>query len=160
MRRLLPLALLAFAAVALAQSARTVSVTGQLATYRNVTDGGVRPTFPDFSVGNARALDLGNVCGFRVSICSVTGATLTGGTLIPWVYNPSAAEPMSDTDLTLTVGTPIAACRVFPDQLQVARAGSKLIYAPSAITGTDVDAGSLNTDGGNYTIRYDAWTCP
>jgi hypothetical protein len=105
-------------------------------------------------------MELGNVCGFRVSVCGNDGGILTGGSMKAWLYNPRLVKPQRNTDLDLTVGTPGTDCRVWPDQRVSAKQGSKVLYATSAITGTEWDGGSLTGDGGNFLVSIDAWTCP
>lgn len=172
MRRLLPLlllALLALAGAALAQSVRSIS-TNQRATYQNAVDGGLTVHAQDFGLHVGRAIDLGNVCGYRVSVCAGESdtrvvstqlgmAVLTAGTLKPYVLPPDGGRPMQNSDLNLTVGAPGGPCRLFPDQQVSVPQGWRMLYATSGMTGTAWDAGSLNSDGGSYVVRIDAWTC-
>lgn len=159
MRRFLLLVTLLAAGLALAQTARSISVV-QSGTYRAVGDGGIRPTTLDFAASAARALDIGGACGLQVSVCGPTLTTLTGGTVKAWWLPASGTDPMSNVDLDLTVGTPLAACRVFADQRVAVGLGGKVLYVTSAMTGTDVDAGSLTVDGGRFTVTTTARLCP
>jgi hypothetical protein len=151
-RAALVLGLLVGASVAYAQSLRFASEV-QIASRAN-------PTTSTFTSNATPAMALGNTCGFRVSLCAPDGGTLTGGTLKAWLYNERMLAPQRNTDLDLTVGTPSAACRVWPDQTVTSKQGAKVLYQTASITGTEGDAGSLNIDGGRYTVSIDAWTCP
>jgi hypothetical protein len=166
MRRLALVLTLLLAGVALAQAVRTQTFSAQRATFRSAGDAGTTPVAADFT--QAGAFELGNVCGFRATLCSADPtcfsnsgcAVLTGGTLKPWMLRPGGTVPTTNPDLNLVVGTPGSNCRTWADQRVAMRGGGKLLFAPSAITGTHADAGSLTVDGGNFTITVDGWTCP
>ena len=141
MIRLVVLAFCLAAGLASAQSLRSVSETQSLTRSD--------PAAAD--IVDTISMSLANVVGFRVSVCAESTRTLTGGTLLAWVYNPEVSLWMRNPDLDLVVTNVAKRCRAFPDQRVSAKQGARVLYATSSVT---VSAGTT------VTVRIDGWTAP
>lgn len=121
-------------ALAFAQSARSFSEAQALTRAAPTT--------------NSEGMQLGNVSGYRISICADSGQTLSGaGTIDIYWYSYDAALWMRNRDLALNVTASGVRCQVFADNRVAAKLGGRLLPAANAVT---VSAGSV-------TIRVDAW---
>lgn len=129
MKRLLAALLLAAAVPALALPSRYLYQTQALtqAAPSLSTDG----------------MSLGDVLGFRVSVCAASGQTLTGGgTLRAWLYHTDAGLWMRNPSLDLTVSASGVRCQVFPDAQPVVLLSHRVYFASDTVTvsgGTTLD---------------------
>ena len=105
------------------------------------------------------SLPLNNLKGFRVSICTVAGTPLGGGTLRPYLWNETLQKATHASALNLTIADAGVSCQNFPDQEVVVPAG-RLIYATSSVTLDD--GGTLLPDAGTgaFTVYYTGWSTP
>lgn len=113
------------------------------------------PTSASFTASNTdgtgKALDLGKLTAFRVSVCAESTRTLSGaGTLQAYLYDRKFAKVKRNPSLDLTISVTAtscqgAACRcqVFPNlSTGNLTAGDVLLYATNGVTvsaGTTVD---------------------
>lgn len=104
----------------------------------------------------SEGMDLGNIDGFRVSVCAASGQTLSGGgNLNAYLYNYDTAlwqrNPGLDWAISVTATScsgALCRCQVFPDQVVAAALGSRVLYAPNAVT---------ISSGTTVVVRIDGW---
>ena len=116
------------------------------------------PSASDFEDAG-QYLDLAELKGFRVSICSVAGTPLGSGTLRPYLKNPRTGKVTHASALSLTIADAGTACQNFADQ-EVLIPEGHLIYATDTVKLDD--AGTLLSDAGTgaFTIYYTGWAVP
>lgn len=147
MKKILFIALALVAGVAEAQTQRFAS-ENQILTRAVPTSASFTATNTD---GTGKALELGKLTAFRVSVCAESTRTLSGaGTLQAYLYDRKYGKVKRNPSLDLTITVTAtscqgAACRcqVFPNMSTGnVSAGDVLLYATNGVTvsgGTTVD---------------------
>jgi hypothetical protein len=149
MRRLVPVVLIAALVGGSALALSTRYASENQSTTRSA------PVAADFDAtntdGSRKALILGGVQKFYVSVCAASGQTLSGaGTLAAYLYDRQRGKvkrnPSLDQTITVTstsCGGSACRCQVFPVQeASGVPDGDTLIYAANGVTvsgGTTVD---------------------
>lgn len=139
---LIPLALAAIVSFGQVSEAQTVPLR-----YIEETQALTRaaPTLATEGVSLAR------VTAYRITVCAPAGQTLTGGSVVPWVYQDRMSTPewaKGDPSLALTVpASAPARCQIFKD-IQVFVPFHRVLFATSAVT--------LSGTGTDVTVRIDA----
>jgi hypothetical protein len=87
-------------------------------------------------------LDLSELKGFRISVCSVAGTPLGSGTLRPYMLNPRTGKVSHASALSLTIADAGTACQNFADQEVIVPEGL-LIYAADTVKLSDETGFSL-----------------